>query len=72
MSKYEEYRAIAEKMETLYGTSIGKTGREVRIRFNPVTNDLDIEIERYVKIHKFNVWGDEGKALYTALKQIYE
>jgi hypothetical protein len=72
MSKYTENRAIAEKMETLYGAKIKNTDREVSIRFNPVTDNLDINIESILNERKFTLWGDEGEALFLALKQLYE
>jgi hypothetical protein len=72
MSKYTEYREMAEKMETLYGAKIKDTDREASVRFNPVADMLDIDLAGFRCRHEFSLQGDEGKALYMALKQLYE
>jgi hypothetical protein len=72
MSKYEEYRAIAEKMKTVYRADIKNTARHIEIRFNPILDILLLEIDGYECKYEWNIKGDEGEALFKALKQIYE
>jgi hypothetical protein len=73
MSKYEEYRTIVEKMETTFEAGIENIDRKVRIDFNPVSDNLAIEIpDPYYEKSNFKIACETGKALYLALKQIYE
>jgi DNA-binding cell septation regulator SpoVG len=73
MSKYTEYRAIAEKMKTFYQIDIGDSVRKVSIRLDPIKDLLGIEIDGCFHQHELkNIEGEEGEALFLALKQIYE
>jgi hypothetical protein len=76
MSKYTEYREIADKMETAFGEKIGNTCEMVRIWFNPVSNKLDIETpvlrNDLPGTVELTIEGGAGEALFKALKQIYE
>jgi hypothetical protein len=71
MSKYEEYLAIAEKMETAFEEKIND-GEKVQIWFNPISDNLQIEMADVYGNHKLKIEGRTGEALFKALKQIYE
>jgi hypothetical protein len=76
MSKYTEYREIADRMKTYFGANIGNTDKKVYIRFNPVPNKLDIETpvlrNDLSDTVELTIEGEVGEALFKALKQIYE
>jgi hypothetical protein len=75
MSKYTEYREIAEKMDTVVEERIFMgDGKTVRIEFNPVKDDLRIIVPEYYDYSEYRatIDGRVGEALFKALKQFYE
>jgi hypothetical protein len=73
VSKYEKYRIIADKMETVFEENIEGRNKKIRIEFNPVSDNLYAEIpDLYYGEINFKIACGTGKSLFLALKQIYD
>jgi hypothetical protein len=73
MSKYEEYRAMAEKIDSVFEADIEGRKKKVRIELNPISDNLWVNIpDFFYGNSEFKIEGRTGEALLKALKQIYE
>jgi hypothetical protein len=72
MSKYEEYRAMAEKIDPVFEAEIEGRNRKIRIELNPISDELWMEIPDFYDNYKLKIEGITGEALLSVLKKIYE
>jgi hypothetical protein len=74
MSKYTEYRTIAEKKAVIFEENFGDTDRKVAIAYDLYVNRLDIQISGNYGLGDgvVTLSGETGEVLFKALKQLYE
>jgi hypothetical protein len=72
MSKYAEYRKIAEDKDMLFEEDVKNRGESIQIFLNPALDELTMRMSECGGGYRIRIRGDTGEALFRALKQIYE
>jgi hypothetical protein len=72
MSKYTEYREMAEDREILFEIAIENRGDPVQVWLNPALNELTMRMYECGGGYRIKISGETGEALFRALKQLYE